>query len=82
MIQFLEFIKHLFLFFYLLLSITAIISAFNKKSILHRIPEKNQLNIFSFRMLFFAIVYFICTPLFMILSFFVNVYKILLDDEE
>ena len=37
---------------------------------------------FSFGMLFFVIVYFIGAPLFMIWSFFANVYKLLLDHEE
>lgn len=82
MTQFLEFIKHLFVFFYLLLFIITIINTFNKKSLFRVVPEENKSDIFSFRMLLFVVVYFIGMPLFMIWSFFVNVYKVLLDDEK
>jgi hypothetical protein len=82
MTHFLQFIRDFLLFFYLLLFIITIINAFNRKSLFRRIPEENENDILSFRMLLFVIVYFIGMPLFIIWGFFVNVYKLLLDDEK
>ena len=72
MTHFLQFITDLFLFFYLLLFIITIINSFNKKSLFHTVIKDKD----------FVLVYFIIMPIFIILSFFVNIYKILLDDEE